>query len=412
MQRRRVIGGAARLFASSSLALASTGCLALLGPEVPEPAVIGSHPVGVTTIDVNDPVRDRWLTTEAWYPAAAPSATEPVVYEIHALEMTVARLRSAAHAHRDVEPWRDGGPLPIVLMSHGRGSTRFANVTLAEVLASHGYLVAAPDHAGHTIDDQLAGIDDDERARSAMDRPLDLSRVLDDLIARSSRPGSFHELIDDARVAVAGHSFGGLAALGLSGARFDVDRQRKECVENADDWRCSAAAVFGSGQYRYRDPRIKAALLITPAGYDLYRKDGVSDVDVPTLVVGARRDDNTRFEAFSQPTYEALTAPRYLLDLREAGHLTATDLCEMIDSIGFIAKAFGGRDARDGCELDAYSSRDALRTVATAALPFFDIYLNGDAGAETDLRLALIPEPARDATTLLAASRGASGTAR
>jgi DNA-binding NarL/FixJ family response regulator len=49
------------------------------------------------------------------------------------------------------------------------------------------------------------------------------------------------------------------------------------------------------------------AALLMP-GYDLYRKDGVSHVDVPTLVVGARQDDNTRFEAF---------------DLKHAGYLTS-----------------------------------------------------------------------------------------
>ncbi len=383
-----------RLVTLSVFALATCGCLALVGTEAASPPSLGTRPVGVTTIEVSDPARDRWLTTEVWYPAAATSADEPVVYDVPALDMTVARLRSAAHAHRDVEPWREGGPRPVVLLSHGRGSTRFGNVSLAEVLASHGYIVAAPDHAGHTIDDQLKGIGDEERAQSAMDRPLDLSRVLDDLVLRASRPSSmFQGLIDVERVGVAGHSFGGLAALGVSGARFDTARQRKDCSNGVHDWRCSAAEVFGKDAYRYRDPRIKAALLITPAGYDLYRKDGVAEVDVPTLVVGARRDQNTRFDAFPKPTYEALKGPRYFLDLEEAGHLTATDLCEMIDSIGFLAKTFGGKDARDGCDLDGYTSRDALNAVASASLPFFALHLDGDSAAEPELRMALAPAP-------------------
>jgi predicted dienelactone hydrolase len=392
LRRRFDLVQVVHLLAFSCVALAMTGCLALVGNEPAVPPSVGVYPVGVTTIEVNDPGRDRWLTTEVWYPAATPSRAEPVVYDVQALDMTVARLRSAARAHRDVEPWRDGGARPVVLVSHGRGSTRFGNVSLAEVLASHGYIVAAPDHTGHTIDDQLNGIGDEERAKSAMDRPLDLSGLLDDLVARSSRPTSmFRGLIDVDRIGIAGHSFGGLAALGISGARFDAARQRKDCTNGDDDWRCSAADVFGANAYRYRDSRIKAALLITPAGYDLYRKDGVAEVDVPMLVVGARRDQNTRFDAFSKPTYEALTGPRYFLDLKEAGHLTATDLCEMIDSIGFLAKTFGGKDAQDGCGFDDYTSRDALQSVASASLPFFDLYLNGDGAAEERLQLALAP---------------------
>lgn len=370
----------------------AVGCMGQLAPAPPRPPTLGEHPVGVTTIEVDDPGRARHLTVEVWYPAARASTAPPSVYEVEALGMTVARLASAAGAHRDVAPDRAEGPLPVVLFSHGRGSTRFANVGLSEVLASHGYLVAAPDHPGHTIDDDLAGIDDEARAESAFDRPLDLSRVLDDLVSRSEHDDPrFGGLVDAGRVAVAGHSFGGLAALGMSGARFDTVRQERECKEGVDDWRCLAAGVFGEAPYRYRDPRVKATLLIAPAGFDLYRDDGVARVDSPTLVVGGRLDQNTSYAAFSRPTFDALTSPRFLLDLPEAGHLTATDLCELIGSMGPLAKAFGGKDASDGCLRADFTSRDALDAVAHAALPFFDLYLNGHEDARGPLEAALAP---------------------
>ncbi len=403
MPFRCALAGAVRSLVLFVAAFTATGCLGFVGPELEVPESSGAHAVGVTTIEVKDPSRERSLTTEVWYPAAARSAAEPEVYEVEAMNMMVARLRSSLGAHRDVAPWREGGQLPVVLMSHGRGSTRFGNVTLAEVLASNGYIVAAPDHTGHTMDDQLAGIGDEERAQSAMDRPLDLSRVLDDLVARSARPSSpLRGLVDVNRVGVAGHSFGGLAALGLTGARFDTVRQRNECKTREDDWRCAAVSVFGDAPYRYRDARIKAALLITPAGFDLYRQDGVAQVDVPMLVVGARRDENTRFDEFPKPTYDALRTSSYLLDLKKAGHLTATDVCEVIDSIGFLAKTFGGKDAQDGCGVDGYTSRDALTEVAGATLPFFELYLNGDASAAERLRVALAPPAAPKAPTRVA----------
>jgi predicted dienelactone hydrolase len=371
--------------------LGCSGCLALVGPAMPPPEELGTHPVGVTTIGVKDPIGDRYLTAEVWYPAASPSSEQPEIYRVEAMERTVAKLRSAAGAHRDVEPWRDGGRRPVVLMSHGRGSTRFGNVSLAELLASHGYLVAAPDHPGNTIDDQLKGIGAEERATSALERPRDLSRLLDALVVRSNKPLAFLSgMVDVDRVAVVGHSMGGLAALGLVGAAFDTPRQREECLaDDVSDWRCEAAEVFGANRYRYKDPRIKAALLIAPAGFDLYREDGIAEADVPTLVVGALLDERTPYATFSKPTYEALRGPRYLLDLERAGHLTATDICDMIDSIGPVAKAFGGRESQDGCAVPGFTSRDALRSVARASLPFLSLYLDGDPSAEPRLELAL-----------------------
>ncbi len=394
------------------LAIGSTGCLALVGPAQAPPEGLGEHPVGVTTIGVQDPQGDRYLTAEVWYPAAARSSAEPEVYRVEAMDRTVAQLRSAAGAHRDVEPWRDGGPRPVVLMSHGRGSTRFGNVSLAELLASHGYLVAAPDHPGNTIDDQLKGIGAEERAHSALERPRDLSRLLDGLVARSSRPLAFlGGLVDVDRVAVVGHSMGGLAALGLVGAAFDAPRQRHECLANdQSDWRCSAAELFGAERYRYKDARIKAALLIAPAGFDLYREDGVAQADVPTLVVGALLDQRTPYATFSKPTFDALRGPRHLLALDHAGHLTATDLCDMIDSIGPLAKAFGGKESRDGCGVQGFTSRDALQSAARASLPFLSLYLDGDASAEPRLALALAP--ARSSRTVAAVVAGKGSLSR
>lgn len=407
MKRRSDRVRSLRFVALSVTTLGSSGCLAFIGPELDSPASLGSHPVGVTTIGIEDGNGDRYLTAEVWYPAESASDAAPEVYEVQALEMTVARLRSVANTHRDVEPWQEGGARPVVLMSHGRGSTRFGNVSLAEVLASHGYVVAAPDHPGNTIDDQLHGIGAEERANSARDRPHDLSRVLDALVARSSQPRSLLSgLVDVDRVAVTGHSFGGLAALGVVGAGVDTERQRRECLTGTDDWRCTAAELLGPKRYRYRDPRIKAALLIAPAGYDLYRSDGVAQVDAPMLVVGARDDEKTPFGQFAKPTYDALIGPRYLLELEDAGHLTATDVCEVIDSIGFVAKTFGGKEAQDGCGVPGYSSRDALEAVADAALPFFELYLNGDSSAQERLTVALAPSGAHRVSTLVA--RGAS----
>ncbi|NUO50188.1 MAG: alpha/beta fold hydrolase [Polyangiaceae bacterium] len=392
------MGSISRLVGLVVTLFSLTGCIGLISPAVPEPEAHGTYAVGVTTMTVQDASRDRELPVEVWYPAAsAPSGSDddPVIYSVRAIGGTVARLRSPLGAHRDVDAKKDGGPYPVVLLSHGAGSTRLGNVTLSEVLASHGYIVAAPDHPGHTIDDQVLGISDTQRAQAMLDRPLDLSRVLDALAQRSRDPRFvLGGLVDMDRVAVAGHSFGSAAALALVGARFDAPRQEKECEKDDDDRRCAMVDILGPEPYRYRDPRISAAILISPAGFDLYRADGIGWVDAPTLVVGAVRDETNKYSEYAKPTYDALKSPHYLLRLRDAGHLTATDVCEIGDSIGFMSKTFGGKKAVDGCggpEEGFISSRVANDLAARAALAFLDVHLNHDTSAEQALQIELTP---------------------
>ena len=322
-----------------------TGCIGLLGPEQPTPEHVGPHRVGVTTIDVEDESRDRDLRVEVWYPADASTKakTAPVVYRLKAAGTIVARLRSRVGALRNAKVSRDGGARPVVLFSHGAGSNRYGNAILAEVLASHGYVVAAPDHSGHSTADKVFGISDEDRAKSAYDRPVDLSRVLDELVARSDDARSLLQgAVDADRVAVAGHSFGGRAALGMVGARFDSRRQANECSARSEDRRCLAVPVFGAAEYRYRDPRVKAAVVLAPAGFDFYRADGIGAVDAPVLVVGADRDQTTPFGRFHRPTFEALTGARYMLKLQNAGHLSVTDVCTP-DRLDRLSRQGGGR---------------------------------------------------------------------
>ena len=373
--------------------LTTTGCMGRLGEMSPPPQVAGPHAVGVVTQRVHDHERDRELEVEIWYPARTRGAARPAVYGVQALGGTVARLRSPLDARRGAEPLRSSGPRPLVLWSHGAASNRFANVSLAEVLASHGYVVAAPDHRGHTTADEMWGISELERAQAAYDRPIDLARVLDALLLRSR--GADHVLaglLDEGRIAVAGHSFGGRTALGLIGAEFDVARQQRECAAGVDDRNCHALPVFAphaTERYRFHDPRVSAALLVAPAGFEFYRADGVRQIDTPVLVVGARKDEITPFAERHQSLHDALVGAHYLLDLEDAGHLTATDVCDIVASIGWTAQVFGGREARDGCGDGFMSSRAALEIVAEASLAFLDLHLNRSEAARPRLEAAL-----------------------
>ena len=118
--------------------------------------------------------------------------------------------------------WRDAGVdpgerYPLVVFSHGSGGVRFQSWFLLQALASHGYVVVAPDHAGNTALDQLLGTADPFPVVAA-NRPRDVSFAIDEVLARAADPSDpLAGAVDPSRVAVVGHSFGGFTALAVAG---------------------------------------------------------------------------------------------------------------------------------------------------------------------------------------------------
>ncbi len=123
------------------------------GPEPPyPPGQYGTHTVGFRQIDLHDQARDRDVTTAVWYPAVAPEqGDEPVYY--------MAMIRGRAYA--DLAPDAAAAPFPLVMFSHGNQGVGIQSVTFTEHLASHGFVVAAPNHEGNTLFDSP---DDEEMA--------------------------------------------------------------------------------------------------------------------------------------------------------------------------------------------------------------------------------------------------------
>jgi len=198
-----------------------------------DPFVRGRFPVGVRTFDVADPVRGRDIPIEVWYPATDAHAGQDLD---SATQDTYALIpgfpASSQEAMRDAEPFDE--EFPPVVFSHGFSGHRRQTTHLCTHLASHGYVVAAPDHLGNTITDVMGWMlqgeppDMDSYVRDcARDRTRDSSRTLDGLLR-----GEFGARSSDDGAGISGHSFGGWAAL----------------------------------QTTARDDRITAALPLAPAG--------------------------------------------------------------------------------------------------------------------------------------------------
>lgn len=111
------------------------------------------------------------------------------------------------------------GPLPLVLFSHGIGGSRRGYSYLGQHLASQGFASLHVQHVGS--DRKLWGgnllqlawrLQAAARTEEARARVHDLRFALDQLLAQ--QPG----LVDERRIAVAGHSYGANTSLLLAGA--------------------------------------------------------------------------------------------------------------------------------------------------------------------------------------------------
>ncbi|AGK75205.1 platelet-activating factor acetylhydrolase plasma/intracellular isoform II [Streptomyces microflavus DSM 40593] len=238
---------------------------ALPVPEFPEPS--GRFPVGTQVLEFSTrPEGDgrdeesRTLVTQLWYPAgrSAPDAPRmPYLGRTEAESRTVSSAlagyagvpgflldglpRARSHAVPGAPAAREGGRLPVVLFSPGLGGVRTQNTAWAEELASHGYVVAAVDHPydsaavvladGRTLRTRVSATGDREEDAARAEgwtrtRAADLRAVLNRLtrMDREEADGTLAGRLDTGRVAVAGHSIGGAAALQAArqDRRFDA----------------------------------------------------------------------------------------------------------------------------------------------------------------------------------------------
>ncbi|MEY8837778.1 alpha/beta hydrolase family protein, partial [Cribrihabitans sp. XS_ASV171] len=136
-------------------------------PDAPELAPYGTFPIGVqtrsftheaqadilNTTDESQPLYDRPLTAEIWYPAAEGTGAGGT-YEAM-LRDGVTEVTLQGRAVRDASP-ATGQSFPLVVISHGYPGNRFLMSHLGENLASKGYVTVSIDHTDSTYSDKAA----------------------------------------------------------------------------------------------------------------------------------------------------------------------------------------------------------------------------------------------------------------
>ncbi|WP_044986230.1 alpha/beta hydrolase family protein [Sorangium cellulosum] len=264
--------------------------------------------VGSRSLVVRDEAKDLSFPVLLMYPTRAPAAI--VAMGPYSLEVAPSAPV-------------DGGPLPLVVLSHGGGSSPLVVRTLASHLAQSGYVVAMPEHPGDNRNDRSRS----ETLENLRDRPRHLRLALD-AVASDAEIGP--RLGEDG-VAVIGHSMGGYTALAVAGGQ--------------------PFAGYGQKIEVTKDPRVKALVLMAPATGWFGLNDALRDVTMPILLLVAEHDRVTpRWQAQlvldlvpdrAQVTFEVVeNAGHYSFlspfppQMRTPGFLPATD------PAGFDREAF------------------------------------------------------------------------
>jgi predicted dienelactone hydrolase len=246
-----------------------------------------------------------------------PTATPTAVLRLGPFEIDAAL---------DAPPQRGNGRL--VMISHGSRDWIMTNFLLASTLARAGFVVAIPEHRG----DNWREIGDAGPVAWKR-RPAEISRAIDAV----SRDARFGPLVNTDRVGVYGMSAGGLTALLLAGADWNLAAVYRHCAAHAVE----DAALCLSGrpsaeadaqlmrEYsgplppgaedlqagpRARDPRIAAAAAGVPVGAIL-TPESLKAIRIPVGIVEAQAD------RMLNPAYHSAQV------LKECGS------CQRLDSI-------------------------------------------------------------------------------
>ena len=231
------------------------------------------------------------------------------------------------------------GPIPVVVISHGLGDRPQSFLDIANHLASHGLVVALPEHIGSNYALQqalLSGLASESfRAQEFIDRPLDVSFLLDELERRNAT--AFGGKLNLDRVVAVGHSFGGYTVLALGGATIDFERLAQRCdpsaniiVDAAMLLECRALelqdqpdVVQQLGESGVQDERV-AAIMAFATVSNLFGPQGIRRLQEPVMIFGGAFDIIAPVVPQQVSAFNWLNAPdRYLYLAENTSHGTS-----------------------------------------------------------------------------------------
>ncbi len=337
-----------------------------IDPPPGDPGLLGDHAIGHTELTIADPEdATRLLKTQVWYPAESFEEEALTTYVVGSLGPFTLDYESS-HAQRDVPAAT--GPWPFIMFSHGYGGIATQSLDLCERLASHGFIVASPAHAGNTAEDDFNETSVSQEEAFA-DRPRDVRTILDTFTDDEALPDLLKGLVNPDQIGVTGHSFGGFTSL---------------------------AAVAGLDAANMEpDPRVKAVVPICP-GSTYLNDEELSQVTVPVAFIGATLDTSVPIDPNVTRPYELIhSAVRLRVDVIDATHTHFANICTIGDALIEMGLAMDSWEDigagqllelyQEVCAEDAFPIEEAIRIQCHYVVAFFKTHVVGDAAWEVYL---------------------------
>lgn len=263
-------------------------------------------------------------------------------------------VRLPRDGKRDLElrvTWpQDSGSHPLLIFSHGFRGSMDSYDPLVNYWAEHGFVVIQPNHA-----DSLQYVPKNERLQALLprpgsfanwsERPQEISLIIDRLDEVELQVPALQGRIDRSRIGVGGHSFGAHTGQLIAGARTRLGQS-------------------------FKDPRVKAVLLISPQGRgNSFGNDAWKEVTGPLMVITGSKDESitrTTPEERKEPFVLSPAGDKYLLWIDGAYH------------------GFGGITGRP-FPTAGPPNADQVALVQQTSLDFFRAYIIGDEQARLNL---------------------------
>ena len=370
-------------------------------PDAPALAAYGDYEVGTRSIDLVNPdqldvlqldasgpepetlpLYDRPLTVQLWYPAfpgAVGSKKQRAFLRDAENEVDLIGQSTLWAA-----PVINGGPFPLVIVSHGYPGNRMLMSHLAENIASKGYVVASIDHTDSTYRTQAAF------GSTLRNRSLDHIFVLNEMERMNGDSASFLEgLVDTSNTALIGYSMGGYGSLITAGGGVTADS-----VLFPFSSPFGTLGIHESGSATHNalpDPRIRTAIGFAPWGRNtgFFSADTLQGVQIPMLLVAGSVDDVSGYETGTRAIWnDIVNVDRALLTFDNANHNAAAPMPAPEESYAFNARlGFAPFEHYADPVWDTVRMNNIAQHFSTAWL---DTYLKADT-SKSDY-LALIPD--------------------
>jgi predicted dienelactone hydrolase len=315
----------------------------------------GPYKVGFVTNTYYDSTRSdnaegaRPIMTYIWYPAAPDNNGDPMSPAVYDLGITGLPPYSSTDfeaygvdpAYQEVAASKDG-PFPLVVLSPGQPGLPFFYVHIGARLASHGFVVAIPYNYGDgVLGESLWEPNSLSYAIGTyIDRTRDVQCLMTRLVADSNQSDNLLSgTVRADQIAVAGHSWGGLATLALAGG---------------DDLACDMPGVDPSKMPPEMcvpilpDPRIKAIVPLDPNNVFTLDYAEIARIKIPSMVIG--REWNTlksgpsNEESLLARPHSAIQGhPNYRVDIANYQHMSFSSACSSMN----VLRELNGDEATD-----------------------------------------------------------------